>query len=128
MWVGAVSSNTASRKYMDYQDSLANFSNFVSNTNSQYGVDLSCLAGECNRTSLQGEYRAGGRVHTPSRVAPPVNRYELPQGSSTYLLTKPHPWRGTTPIRIAFSYTPAVMTVERGCLSVPIRSTFFRQL
>jgi len=46
MWVGAVSSNTASRKYMDYQDSLANFSNFVSNTNSQYGVDLSCLAGE----------------------------------------------------------------------------------
>ena len=29
--------------------------------------------------SLQGEYRAGGRVHTytPSRVAPPVGRHQL---------------------------------------------------
>jgi len=32
------------------------------------------------------EHRAGGRVHTPSRVAPPVGRHQLhPQGSSTYL-------------------------------------------
>ena len=31
-----------------------------------------------------GEYRAGGRVHAPSRVAPPVGRHQLPQGSSTY--------------------------------------------
>ena len=32
---------------------------------------------------LQGEYRAGRRVHTPSRVAPPVGRHQLhPQGSS----------------------------------------------
>ena len=28
----------------------------------------------------RGSYRAGGHVHTPSQVAPPV-----PQGSSTYL-------------------------------------------
>ena len=28
--------------------------------------------------SLQGEYRAGGRVHTPSRVVPPVGRHQLP--------------------------------------------------
>ena len=28
-------------------------------------------------SSLQGEYRAGGRVHTPSRVAPPVKRHQL---------------------------------------------------
>jgi len=32
---------------------------------------------------LQGEYRAGGRVHTPSRVAPPAGRHQLPQRSST---------------------------------------------
>jgi hypothetical protein len=33
--------------------------------------------------SLQGEYRAGGRVRTPSRVAPPVGRHQLhPQGRS----------------------------------------------
>ena len=39
-------------------------------------------------SSLQGEYRAGGRVHTPSQVAPPVGRHQMPQGSSTcYLLT-----------------------------------------
>ena len=30
---------------------------------------------------------AGGRVHTPSRVAPPVGRRQLPRGSSTHLLT-----------------------------------------
>jgi len=36
---------------------------------------------------LEGECRAGGRVHTPSRAAPPVGRHQLhPQGSSTYLL------------------------------------------
>ena len=34
--------------------------------------------------SLQGQYRAGGRAHTPSRVAPPVGRNQLPQGSSAY--------------------------------------------
>jgi len=33
---------------------------------------------------LQREYRAGGRVHTPSRVAPPVGRHQLPQGSSKH--------------------------------------------
>ena len=38
-------------------------------------------------SSLQKEYRAGGRVHPPSRVAPPVGRRQLPQGSSTYSLT-----------------------------------------
>ena len=39
-------------------------------------------------SSLQGEYRAGGRVHTLSRVAPPVGRRQaqLPQGSSTHVL------------------------------------------
>jgi len=37
--------------------------------------------------SLQGKYRAGGRVHTPSRVVPPVGRHQLPQGSSTYFLS-----------------------------------------
>ena len=37
-------------------------------------------------SSLQGEYRAGGRVHTPSRVAPPVGCHQLPQGRSTHLL------------------------------------------
>ena len=26
-------------------------------------------------SSLQGEYRAGGRAHSPSRVAPPVRRH-----------------------------------------------------
>ena len=36
--------------------------------------------------SLQGEYRAGGRVDTPSQVAPPVGRHWLPQSSSTYFL------------------------------------------
>ena len=35
-------------------------------------------------SSVQGEYRAGERVHTPSRVAPPVGRHQLPQGSSTH--------------------------------------------
>jgi len=37
---------------------------------------------------LQGDFRAGGRVHTPSRVAPPreaPSAVEHPQGSSTYL-------------------------------------------
>jgi len=34
-------------------------------------------------SSLQGEHRVGGRVHTPSRVAPSVGLH--PQGSSTYL-------------------------------------------
>ena len=29
------------------------------------------------RLPPQGEYRAGGRVHTPSRVAPPVARHQL---------------------------------------------------
>jgi len=40
--------------------------------------------------SLQGEYRAGGRAHTPSRVAPPVGRHQLnpPQGSSTFSSSK----------------------------------------
>ena len=33
--------------------------------------------------SLQGEYRAGGRAHTPSQAAPPVGRHLLPPGSST---------------------------------------------
>ena len=28
--------------------------------------------------SLQGEYGAGGRVHGPSRAAPPVGRHQLP--------------------------------------------------
>ena len=37
-------------------------------------------------SSLQGEFRAGGRFHTPSRVAPPVGRHQLPRGSFTYLL------------------------------------------
>jgi hypothetical protein len=32
-------------------------------------------------SSLQKEYRAGGRVHPPSRVAPPVGRHQLPQGN-----------------------------------------------
>ena len=45
------------------------------------------LAGVSTRqatpSSLQGEFRAGGRVHTPSRVAPRVGRHQLPQGSST---------------------------------------------
>jgi len=35
-------------------------------------------------SSLQGKYRAGGRIHTPRRVAPPVGHHQLhPQGSST---------------------------------------------
>ena len=34
----------------------------------------------------------GGRVHTPSRVAPPVGRHQLPQGSSTYSLNQPDPF------------------------------------
>ena len=38
---------------------------------------------------LQGEYMAGGRVHKPSRVGPSVGHRQLPQGSSTYLLTEP---------------------------------------
>ena len=47
-------------------------------------------ATQCTPGSLQGVYRDGGRVHTPSRVAPLVGRHQLhPQGSSTYLLT---PW------------------------------------
>ena len=34
---------------------------------------------------LEKEYRAGGRVLTPSRIAPPVGRHQLhTQGSSTY--------------------------------------------
>jgi len=50
-------------------------------------------------SSLNGEYRPGGRVHTntPSRVAPSVGHHQLhPQGSSTYLLTylsPPHVFR-----------------------------------
>ena len=32
---------------------------------------------------------AGGRVHKPSRVGPSVGHRQLPQGSSTYLLTEP---------------------------------------
>jgi len=35
--------------------------------------------------SLQGEYRAGGRVHTPSRAAPPVGRHRE-AAPLTYLL------------------------------------------
>jgi hypothetical protein len=62
-----------------------------------YGVVVSVEAadfpGECFDYRLpaqlpprfQGEYRAGGRVHTPSRVVPPVGRHQLSQGSSTYL-------------------------------------------
>lgn len=34
-------------------------------------------------SSLQGEHRAGGRVHMPSRVAPSVGHHQLLQGSST---------------------------------------------
>ena len=39
-------------------------------------------------SSLEGEYeyRAVGRARTPSRVAPPVGRHQLPQRSSTHLL------------------------------------------
>ena len=37
----------------------------------------------------RGEYRAGGRVHTPSRVAPPVGRHQLPARQlHFYLLRK----------------------------------------
>jgi len=47
--------------------------------------------------SLQGECRAGERVQTPSRVAPPVGRHQLPQGSSTcYSLTQSSPCPLTT--------------------------------
>lgn len=34
--------------------------------------------------SRQEEYRAGGRAHTPCRVAQPPGRQQLPRGSSTY--------------------------------------------
>ena len=46
------------------------------------------LNGDVVVSFLQGEYRAGGRVHTPSRVAAPVRRHQLPQGSSSHLLTQ----------------------------------------
>ena len=48
-------------------------------------VVASITARDNTPSSLQREYRAGGRVHTPSRVAPHVGRHQLPQGSSTYL-------------------------------------------
>jgi hypothetical protein len=38
---------------------------------------------------LQGQYTAGGRVHTPSGVALPVGRHQLPQRSTTYLPPPP---------------------------------------
>jgi len=48
--------------------------------------------------SLQGEYRAGGRAHTPSQAAPPVERHQLhllttraptpPQVTTIYYLSK----------------------------------------
>jgi len=42
----------------------------------------------------RGNYRAGGRVHTPSRVAPHEGHHQLPQGSSTHftylLYARPH--------------------------------------
>ena len=41
----------------------------------------------------RGKYRAGGCVHAPSRVAPVVGRHQLPQGSSTHLLTSRRPTR-----------------------------------
>ena len=40
--------------------------------------------GDTRPARLRGEYRAGGRAHTPSRVAPPAGRHQLPQGSSTH--------------------------------------------
>ena len=36
---------------------------------------------------LHGEYRDGGRVHTPSRVAPPVGRHQLNTARQLHLLT-----------------------------------------
>lgn len=31
----------------------------------------------CTPSSLQGQYKAGGRIHTPSRVAPSVGHHQL---------------------------------------------------
>jgi methionine-S-sulfoxide reductase len=52
-----------------------------------------CVGGVCVcesvPSSLQGEYRAGVPTRTPSRVSPTrqLGSHQLPQGSSTYLLT-----------------------------------------
>lgn len=89
MWVGAVASNTASRKYMDYQDSLANFSNFAANTKDQYGVDLSCLAGEYDKE--QSSYYMQARAArlpsiAPSRAARPKRKPPSLSGDPPRLL------------------------------------------
>ena len=57
----------------------------------------------------RGEYRAGGRVHMPSRVAPPVGRHQLPQGSSIYL-----PPRACMPSSLTqgYWYEMAVVVVD----------------
>jgi len=39
--------------------------------------------------SLQGEHETGGRVHTPSLVAPSVGRHQLNTARQLHLLTSP---------------------------------------